>query len=209
MASKPTWPEVGTESLSAEAPTRRRPRADALRNIDAVLAAAIAVFKDKGVEAPVKEIADRAGVGVGTLYRHYPRRSDLIKAVFQREVDTCADAAAALAANEAPLAALRRWMDRYVELIATKRGLAGTLHSDDPAFDTLADYFVTKLEPALASLLKTAAANGDIRSDIAAEDLMRAVANVCQPAETVGIAYSLRMVALLVDGLRFGAKASR
>lgn len=108
-----------------------------------------------------------------------------------------------------PVVALSKWLHRYTELIATKRGLAAALHADDPAFDALAGYFTMRLEPALASLLQAAAVIGEIRSDVAAEDLMRAVANVCQPAKTVGVAYSLRMVALLIDGLRFGATASR
>ena len=127
----------------------RRLRADAARNIDSLLEAAKAVFATSGVDAPAKEIADLAGVGVGTLYRHFPQRSDLVKAVFQREVDACADAAPALAAANEPAAALARWLHRYTEFLATKRGLAAALHSGDPAFDALPGYFAARLEPAL------------------------------------------------------------
>ena len=144
----------------------RRLRADAQRNIDSLLEAAKAVFATSGVDAPAKEIADLAGVGVGTLYRHFPQRSDLVKAVFQREVDACADAAPALAAAHEPAEALAQWLLRYTEFVATKRGLAAALHSGDPAFDALPGYFMQRLEPALGSLLEAAMASGEIRGDI-------------------------------------------
>ena len=144
----------------------RRLRADAARNIDSLLEAAKTVFATSGVDAPAKEIADLAGVGVGTLYRHFPQRSDLVKAVFQRGVDACADAAPALAAAHDPATALALWLRRYTEFLATKRGLAAALHSGDPAFEALPGYFAGHLEPALGSLLAAAAASGEIRADI-------------------------------------------
>jgi len=186
----------------------RRLRADAQRNIDSLLEAAKAVFATSGVDAPAKEIADLAGVGVGTLYRHFPQRSDLVKAVFQREVDACADAAPALTAAYEPGEALARWLHRYTEFVATKRGLAAALHSGDPAFDALPGYFRQRLEPALGSLLEAATASGEIRADIGPRYLLHAVANLCLPMEDEGVAYSQRMVALLIDGLRYGAGAS-
>lgn len=185
----------------------RRLRADAQRNIDSLLEAAKAVFGSSGVDAPAKEIADLAGVGVGTLYRHFPQRSDLVKAVFQREVDACADAAPALSAAHDPGAALANWLHRYAEFLATKRGLATALHSGDPAFDALPGYFMQRLGPALGSLLDAAAGAGEIRADICAEDLLYAVSNLCLPLSDEGAAYSQRMVALLIDGLRYGAGA--
>jgi AcrR family transcriptional regulator len=187
----------------------RRLRADAQRNIDSLLEAAKAVFGTSGVDAPAKEIADLAGVGVGTLYRHFPQRSDLVKAVFQRGVDACADAAPALAAAHEPGVALARWLLRYTEFLATKRGLANALHSGDPAFDALPGYFMQRLGPVLGSLLDAATASGEIRADISPEDLLHAVANLCQPVADDGAAYSQRMVALLIDGLRYGADLQR
>ena len=184
----------------------RRLRADAQRNIDSLLEAAKAVFGASGVAAPAREIADLAGVGVGTLYRHFPQRSDLVKAVFQREVDACAEAAPALAAAHEPGTALARWLQRYTEFLATKRGLASALHSGDPAFDALPGYFMRRLGPALGSLLDAAAAAGEIRADVSPEDLLYAVANLCLPSADLGAAYSQRMVALLIDGLRYGAR---
>jgi AcrR family transcriptional regulator len=187
----------------------RRVRADAKRNIDSLLEAAKAVFATSGVDAPAKEIADLAGVGVGTLYRHFPQRSDLVKAVFEREVDACADAAPALIAAHEPGEALARWVHRYTEFVATKRGLAAALHSGDPAFDALPGYFRERLEPALGSLLAGAAASGEIRDDISPRYLLHAVANLCMPVAGEGVAYSQRMVGLLIDGLRYGAEKSQ
>jgi AcrR family transcriptional regulator len=183
----------------------RRLRADAQRNIDSLLEAAKAVFGASGVDAPAKQIADLAGVGVGTLYRHFPQRSDLVKAVFRREVDACADTAPALAAAYEPGEALAKWLDRYTEFLAAKRGLATALHSGDPAFDALPGYFKQRFAPALGSLLDAAVASGEIRAGISATDLLSAVANLCLPVTDEGVTYNQRMVALLIDGLRFGA----
>ena len=198
-------PGAGPATPSAPERAPRRLRADAQRNVDSLLEAAKAVFATSGVDAPAKEIADLAGVGVGTLYRHFPQRSDLVKAVFQRGVDACADAASALSAAHEPAAALATWLGRYTEFLATKRGLATALHSGDPAYSALPGYFMQRLGPALGSLLEAAAASGEIRADISPEDLLHAVATLCLPVPGEGVAYSQRMVALLIDGLRYGA----
>src|SRR3984957_16390558 len=132
-----------------EAPKSRPVRADAQRNVDTLLQTALAVFATSGVDAPMREIAEKAGVGVGTIYRHFPQRSDLIAAVLRREIDACADAAPILAAEHQPGEALARWMQRYVDFIAAKRGLATALHSGDPAYDSLPAYFEKRLLPAL------------------------------------------------------------
>jgi AcrR family transcriptional regulator len=194
-------------SAGPGAPERapRRLRADAQRNIDSLLEAAKTVFGTSGVDAPAKQIADLAGVGVGTLYRHFPQRSDLVKAVFQREVDACANAATTLAAAHEPGAALAKWLHRYTEFLATKRGLATALHSGDPAYCALPAYFMQRLGPALGSLLEAATASGEIRAGISPKDILHAVANLCVPVPGEGVAYSQRMVALLIDGLRYGA----
>ncbi len=195
----------GSTSQGASDREPRRLRVDAQRNIVSLLEAAKAVFSTSGVDAPAKEIADLAGVGVGTLYRHFPQRSDLVRAVFQREVDACADAAPALSGAHRPVVALAKWLERYTEFLATKRGLAAALHSGDPAFDALPGYFLQRLEPTLGSLLEAAEANGDVRADISPKDLLYAVAGLCLPVAGEGAAYSQRMVALLVDGLRYAA----
>jgi AcrR family transcriptional regulator len=200
---------TGSAGPAARERAPRQLRADAQRNIDSLLEAAKVVFGASGVDAPAKEITDLAGVGVGTLYRHFPRRSDLVKAVFQREVDACADAAPALIAAHEPGVALAMWLHRYTEFLATKRGLAGALHSGDPAFDALPGYFLQRLGPVLGSLLEAATATGEIRSDISAKDLLYAVGHLCQPVPDEGPAYSQRVVAVLIDGLRYNAKPQR
>ncbi|WP_428267661.1 TetR/AcrR family transcriptional regulator [Haliangium sp.] len=183
----------------------RSVRADAQRNFDALLEAAKAVFAESGVDAPVREIAARAGVGVATVYRHFPRRSDLVAAVFRREVDACSAAAPELAREHDPGDALARWLRRYTSFIATKRGLAAALHSGDPAFDALPGYFRERLEPALETLLDAAASAGQIRADVEPYELLRAVGNLSATNGEDGGLHSRRMVDLLVDGLRYGA----
>jgi len=179
-------------------------RADAQRNIDALLEAALAVFATSGVDAPVREIAEQAGVGIGTVYRHFPQRADLVAAVFRHEIDACADAAAVLATEYGPGEALARWMQRYAAFIATKHGLATALHSGDPAYSTLPSYFDTRMRPALQELLDAAVRAGEVRSDIAADDLLQAVRSLCLSTHD-DRNYTRRMVALLVDGLRYSA----
>lgn len=203
MSENPT--EQQDEPTGRDTGSGRRVRADARRNEDAVLEAAKEVFVTSGVDAPVREIAARAGVGVGTLYRRFPKRSDLVVAVFRREVDACAAEAASLALIHPPGEALSRWLQRYCAFIATKKGLAASLHSGDPAFDTLPDYFRARFEPALALLLETAAAAGKVRGDIAPYDLLRAIANLSVTTGEEGAAHTGRMLDLVIDGLRFGA----
>jgi len=204
--TKNTPAGTGLASPGPSAP--RRVRADAQRNIVSLLEAAKAVFATSGVDAPAKDIADLAGLGVGTLYRHFPQRSDLVKAVLEREIEACAAAGPTLAAANEPGAALEKWLRRLTEFVATKRGFAAALHSGDPAFDALPGYFMERLGPALAALLEAAIANGEIRAGISARDLLYAVANLCMPVADQGADYSQRMVALLVDGLRYRADAN-
>ncbi|HEY2673591.1 MAG TPA: TetR/AcrR family transcriptional regulator [Rugosimonospora sp.] len=191
--------------MSAATPERaRRVRADAQRNIDALIDAAREVFTVSGVDAPVREITGKAGVGLATFYRHFPERSDLVTAVFRHEVDACADTAATLAAAQPPLEALVRWLRRFTEFVGTKRGLAAALHSGNPAFEPLPAYFQQRFEPALGSLLAAAAAAGEIRGDVKPLELLHAVSRLCSPAD-VDHTGDERMVTLLIDGLRYGA----
>lgn len=190
-----------TAKSAAEGHPPRAVRSDAQRNEDAVLEAAKTVFARMGVDAPVREIAAQAGVGIGTLYRRFPNRSDLIAAVFRREVDACTAEAATLTRDHGPGEALLRWLDRYVEFIATKRGLASALHSGEAAFETLPDYFRASFEPTLTALLAAAAAKGEARDDVDAYDLLRAIGNLTTAKGPDGPDHSRRMVRLLLDGL--------
>jgi AcrR family transcriptional regulator len=201
-------PAVPAGAKDTRGPARRR-RADAQRNVDALLDAARSVFATSGVDAPAKEITDLAGVGVGTLYRHFPQRADLIKAVVESNIDAVADAGPALSAAYAPEEALTRWIDRFTELLATKRGLASALHSGDPAFEGLPGYFMQRLGPTLTNLLDAASAAGAIRGDIGAEDLLHAIAQLFHTVRDRGPEHGRRMVDVLVDGLRHGATRQR
>lgn len=194
--------------LGQEAGTPRV-RADARRNEDALLEAARAVFAAGGVDAPAREIAGRAGVGVGTLYRRFPTRADLVIAVFKREVDACTAEAGTLAAIHPPGEALVLWLRRFTQFIAAKRGLARALHSGDPAFQALPDYFRQNFEPALAGLLNAAVEAGAVRPDIEPYELLRAIGNLAAIKGVEPEGETPVMVELLIDGLRFGAaKAS-
>ncbi|MFH8405202.1 TetR/AcrR family transcriptional regulator [Streptomyces sp. NPDC018019] len=184
----------------------KRVRADVRRNLDALLTAAAEIFATSGVDAPVRRITARAGVGAGTLYRHFPQRSDLIAAVFRHEVDACADAAESLAEQYGPAEALSQWLQRFTAFIATKRGLSAALHSGDPAYDTLPAYFEERFMPVLGGLIDTAVRAGEIRPDIDPEDLLTATRNLTLPSEEDADGHTRRMVALLVDGLRYGAR---
>ncbi|WP_313617687.1 TetR/AcrR family transcriptional regulator [Agrobacterium sp.] len=182
-----------------------RLRADAKRNEEALLEAAKRVFARSGVDAPIREIASEAGVGLGTLYRRFPTRSDLVASVFRREVDACAEEAATLSKTSAPLEALTAWLMRYTHFLATKQGLAAALHSGDAAFSALPDYFRSRFEPALSGLMGKAVETGAIRTDIAPYDLLRAIGNLAVATGDDGPAHIERMVMLLIDGMRYKA----
>jgi AcrR family transcriptional regulator len=192
----------------AEIVASRPLRVDAQRNIDSLLESAKALFMSSGVDVPMKEIADRAGVGVGTLYRHFPLRSDLISAVFEREIDACAAEAPLLAASHPPDAALELWLQRYAGFVATKHGLAAALHSGDPAYLTLRLRFEERVGPALRTLLDSAVEAGLVHGGEDPLELLGAVANLCVPPPgSTNTSRAYRMVALLMNGLRYGAGA--
>ena len=197
-----------TDTPKPEDGQPRRMRADGQRKMNSLLLAAMEVFAKSGVDAPVREIAEKAGVGLGTVYRHFPQRSDLIAAVFKNKMDACADAAPVLASEYEPGEALARWIQRYVDFVATKRGLAAALHSGDPAYSSLPVYFNERLLPALKTLLDAAVAAGAVRPGIEAYDLQRAVATLSYGSLEKEPVYARKMVALLVDGLRYGAGTS-
>jgi AcrR family transcriptional regulator len=188
------------ESGTAGAP--RPKRADAQRNLDALITAAAKVFDTSGVGAPAKEIADSAGVGVGTLYRHFPLRSDLVKAVVETGIDAVAARGEQLSTTRQPAEALAEWLRRYAEFLGTKRGLLPALHSGDPAYKELPGYFMDKVGPALTALLDRAVAAGVARDDVSAPDVLYAIANLCTPVPDGSAAYHPQlMVGVLIDGL--------
>ncbi|WP_049575250.1 TetR/AcrR family transcriptional regulator [Streptomyces sp. SBT349] len=178
-------------------------RKDARRNERALLDAAAAVFVASGVDAPVRDIAARAGVGMGTIYRHFPTRADLVIAVYRHQIDACAEAGPALlATSPTPHAALERWVDLFVDFLVTKRGLAAALRTDSAQFETLHASFLDRLLPVCARLLDAATASGEIRSGLDALHLMRGIGNLCIGADSDPDYDARRLVTLLVAGLR-------
>ena len=150
---------------------------------------------------PAKEITDLAGVGVGTLYRHFPRRSGLIVAVLQHEIDECVQAAEELGTTLGPWDALMGWIERFTEFVGTKRGLASALHSGDPAYDDLPQHLMDRLEPALQALLARAVDVGYARGDVTAREVLMTVALMCQPVPGEQPGFNQRMTRVFIEGL--------
>lgn len=191
------------ESESPPLPPPPRKRADARRNEETLLEAAGAAFLASGVDAPVRDIAARAGVGIGTIYRHFPTRADLIVAVYRHQVEACAEAGPVLlATSDTPHGALAQWIDLFVDFLVTKQGLAEALRSDDAAFQNLHSYFLDRLVPVCSGLLEAAATAGQILPGIGAYELMRGVGNLCIGAGADRRYNARRMVELLIAGLR-------
>ncbi|MFE2721633.1 TetR/AcrR family transcriptional regulator [Kitasatospora sp. NPDC059327] len=192
---------MSTAGQPAEVPTRGK-RADAQRNQRALLAAAAEVFATSGIDAPIRAIAARAGVGVGTIYRHFPARADLVVAVYRHQVEACAEAGPTLlAAADSPLAALRQWVDLFVDFLVTKHGLANTVQSDS-GFDALHSYFLDRLVPVCADLLDAAVDAGEIRPGTQAYELMRGIGNLCIGRDSDPRYDPRRLIDLLLQGLR-------
>ncbi len=195
-----------TSDEGAGQPARQKParqkRADAQRNEQALLAAAAAVFVTSGVEAPVRDIAAAAGVGMGTIYRHFPTRADLVVAVYRHQVEACAEAGPVLLANGgSPHAALGKWVNLFVDFLVTKHGLAAVLQPNSIGFDALHAYFLDRLVPVCAQLLAAAAQAGEISADIDALELMYGIGNLCVGADKDPRYDARRMVELLIAGL--------
>jgi AcrR family transcriptional regulator len=196
--------EVSTSVASVEGGSALpRKRSDARRNEATLLDAAAAAFVESGVNVPVRQIAARAGVGVGTIYRHFPTRADLIVAVYRHQVEACAEAGPALLADAGtPHQALARWIDMFVDFLATKHGLAEVLRSDDAAFQTLHAYFIDRLVPVCGQILEAATTAGEIRSGLDPYELLRGVGNLCVGSGSDPRYDPRRLVDLLISGLR-------
>jgi AcrR family transcriptional regulator len=190
---------MGTQSIEAA----RKPRADAVRNRERVLAAAKAVFSKGGADASLEAVAKRAGVGIGTLYRHFSTREALFEAVYRREVQQLSELAEQLKDETSPIEALRRWLHSDIELVATKKGMATALALAVHGPSQLYADSLERLAKAVGVLLDRAAAAGEIRSDISPKDLLRALVGMCYMHDQPGWQASvLRLVDIFVDGLR-------
>lgn len=181
----------------------RKPRADAVRNRERVLEAAKVVFNAGGPEASLEAVAKRAGVGIGTLYRHFPTREDLFEAVYRREVEQLSELAEQLKNAKDPVDALRRWLRSNVEFVATKKGMSAALALTFQSSSELAAFSMDRLTRAIGSLLDRAVAAGQMRGDVGPEDLLRALVGMCYMHDQPGWQSSvLRMLDVFVDGLR-------
>jgi AcrR family transcriptional regulator len=181
----------------------RRPRADALRNRERLVEVAKTAFTELGPEVSLEEIARRAGVGIGTLYRHFPTRDAMVEAVYRREVEQLAAAAERLLAGLPPGEALRQWMRLFVDYIATKKVIAPALATMVGDKSALQQTSLGLITTAVARLLSRAAAAGDVRADVETADIMQALAGLAYNTNSPGWRKSaLRLVDILTAGLR-------
>ncbi|MFD7628546.1 TetR/AcrR family transcriptional regulator [Streptomyces sp. NPDC059851] len=187
----------------AKGASARSKRADAVRNQQTLLDAAAEVFVTSGIDAPIRQIAARAGVGLGTLYRHFPTRADLVTAVYHHQIEACAEAGPKLLADAtSPFDALRQWVDLFTDFLVTKHGLADALQSDSDRFATLHTQFLDRLMPVCAQLLDAAVTAGEIRPGSQPYELMRGIGNLCIGRDSDPHYDPRRLIELLLQGLR-------
>ena len=180
---------------------KRKPRADGARNRQLLIDAAKAGFSDVGLNVSLEEIARRAGVGIGTLYRHFPSREAVVEAVYRREVEQLAEAVPQLLETSPAGEALHKWMHLFVDFIATKRIIAPSLAA--AAARTSIPTSVELITSAISTLVKRAIASGDVRKDIDPSDLLRAMVGVSYGNPDAGWeASARRLIDILMDGLR-------
>lgn len=178
-------------------------RRDVERNQQALLEAAAAVFATSGVDAPVREVAAAAGVGVATLYRHFPTRSDLVVAVYRHQIDACAEAGPELlATTPSPFEAVLGWVHLFVDFLGTKHGLGRVWDGDAAEFSSLHGLFVERLVPVLSELMDAARASDEIVAPTSAYELLRAVGDLVAFSPRDPDYDARRMITLLVTGLR-------
>ncbi|MFD4791086.1 TetR/AcrR family transcriptional regulator [Streptomyces sp. NPDC058459] len=192
----PSERPAGTSSAKSK-------RSDSLRNQQAVLTAAAEVFLTSGVDAPIRQIATRANVGMGTIYRHFPTRADLVTAVYYQQIEALAEAGPTLLARErTPFDALSQWIDLFVDFLVTKHGLADALQSDSDRFADLHAHFLDRLSPVTAELIDAAVEAGDIQPGTRPYELMRGIGNLCIGRGSDPRYDPRRLIALLLAGLR-------
>ena len=206
VAHGPATPvDAATEAHTEPAP--RAARKDAQRNREALLVAAAGAFAERGADCSLEEIARRAGVGIGTLYRHFPNRDALIEAVYRREVATLCDRVPELLAELEPLDALRAWLREFAGYIARKRGMAVALKAALGPDNQLFTESHRRKHEAFDAVLSAAVQSCAVRPDANPDDLMRGLSGICMASDTTTqcAERNARLVDLLVDGLRFGA----
>jgi AcrR family transcriptional regulator len=192
--------------MESSTTTNKTMRADARRNRDKLVATALQLFTENGTDVALEAVAQKAGVGVGTLYRHFPTRDALVEAVYLTELDRLHSGAAELLASYPPDEALERWLDLFVQYAVTKRGLAGALRSIFESGGNLYAQSRAKIVDALGSLLDAAGAEGAIRSDLDPEDVLLAMGGIWSlPDEPNWAGRARKLLGLMMDGLRYRA----
>lgn len=182
-------------------------RADARRNRDRLLSAAVRAFSQDGADVTLDAIAKDAGVGIGTLYRHFPTREALIEAAYRSELARLCDAVPDLLQDMRPDEATRAWMDRYIEYMTTKRGMADALRAVIASGGTPYAQSRDRLITAITSLLQAGAASGALRADIEPADVLASLSGISLAAgEPAQRAQARRLLDLLMDGLRYRAR---
>jgi AcrR family transcriptional regulator len=196
-------PDLRTADKPTAAKPVRKPRADARRNRERLLEAAKAAFADAGADVSLDEIARRAGVGIGTLYRHFPTRGAIVEAVYRREVQQLADAATRLLGALPPGAALHEWMRLFVDYVAAKKVIASALGSIVVGVSELYASSGARITDAISLLVERARESGDIRADVDPADLLRALVGFAYGNAGPGWeASARRLIDILMDGLR-------
>jgi AcrR family transcriptional regulator len=187
----------------------RAKRADARRNYDLLVATAATLFDERGIEAPLEEIARRAHVGIGTLYRHFATRDAVIEAVYRHEVEMLTAGVDDLLTEFDPDTALANWMRSFAVYVARKRGMAMALKSVLGADSELFAESHQRIQTAIGTLVAAAVQAGAIRDDVDSRDLLRAMGGICMATDTPDSTdRTSRLVDLLMDGLRYGAPRS-
>lgn len=188
---------------SGPGPSARKLRADGQRNRERLMQIAKAAFADVGADISLEEIARRAGVGIGTFYRHFPTRDAIVEAVYRREVEQLAGAANRLLASLAPGAALQEWMRLFVDYIATKKVMVAALSAIVGGASELYAFSGAQITGAMTLLVERATAAGDIRADVDPNDLLRALVGFTYGNSSPNWqASALRLIDILMDGLR-------
>jgi AcrR family transcriptional regulator len=202
MTASPATEQVSTAPCDPAKPLR----ADARRNREKLIEQAAATFAAEGVDAPLEDIARSACVGIGTLYRHFPTREDLVLAVYYLEVDKLCTSAADRLGQDQPIDALSGWMHDFVAYVAAKRGLAACMRSMMQKNTGLFDQTRSNLNAAADSLLRAAADAGDIRTDVTGQELLRAMGGICMANDADDWqTHATQLLGLLLDGLRYRA----
>lgn len=188
-------------------PPARKPRADGARNRQLLIDAAKAGFAELGLSVSLEEIARRADVGIGTLYRHFPSREAVVEAVYRQAVEQLADAAPRLLACAPAGEALHQWMQLFVDYIATKRMIAPSLAAVAGRTPGLYSSSAEIIMGAITALVKRAIQSGEVRNDIDPTDLLRGMVGVCYGNTDPGWeASARRLIDILMDGLRYKSR---